>query len=250
MEKETSPPKHYTVETLNNYLKNPFRDEKAAAKAKEAEDGVEVDDTEDYKAIFEGLELGTEATRTGIIDNARKSEYIDLKKDVYTILPQGIFLIEVLSRMQIIMDKYKTAEMGKALKKIYRNTITVEDGVALAKAEIAQIFAREAAADVTPENDMNTGCFGDIVGKCPLCGGDIMRGRYFYGCRNYKEKNCAFKVNVYICSRAISVSNVKLLLEQGRTAKITGFVSKRTGKTFDGRLKLENGTTVFDFSDP
>ena len=249
-EKETSPPKHYTVETLNNYLKNPFRDEKAAAKAKEAEDGVEVDDTEDYKAIFEGLELGTEATRTGIIDNARKSDYIDLKKDVYTILPQGIFLIEVLSRMQIIMDKYKTAEMGKALKKIYRNTITVEDGVALAKAEIAQIFAREAAADVTPENDMNTGCFGDIVGKCPLCGGDIMRGRYFYGCRNYKEKNCAFKVNVYICSRAISVSNVKLLLEQGRTAKITGFVSKRTGKTFDGRLKLENGTTVFDFSDP
>ena len=248
-EKETSPPKHYTVETLNNYLKNPFRDEKAAAKAKEAEDGVEVDDTEDYKAIFEGLELGTEATRTGIIDNARKSEYIDLKKDVYTILPQGIFLIEVLSRMQIIMDKYKTAEMGKALKKIYRNTITVEDGVALAKAEIAQIFAREAAADVTPENDMNTGCFGDIVGKCPLCGGDIMRGRYFYGCRNYKEKNCAFKVGVYICNRAISVSNIKLLLEQGRTAKITGFVSKRTGKTFDGRLKLENGSAVFDFSE-
>ena len=30
-EKETSPPKHYTIETLNNYLKNPFREEKAAA---------------------------------------------------------------------------------------------------------------------------------------------------------------------------------------------------------------------------
>ena len=37
-------------------------------------------DDEDYKAIFEGLELGTEATRTGIIDNARKSEYILLIK--------------------------------------------------------------------------------------------------------------------------------------------------------------------------
>ena len=159
-------------------------------------------------------------------------------------------MIEVLSRMQIIMDKYKTAEMGKALKKIYRNTITVEDGVALAKTEIAEIFSRETATDMTPENDMNTGCFGDIVGKCPLCGGDIMRGRYFYGCRNYKEKNCPFKVGVYICNRAISVSNIKLLLEQGRTAKITGFVSKRTGKTFDGRLKLENGNAVFDFSEP
>ena len=42
---------------------------------------------------------------------------------------------------------------------------------------------------------------------------------------------------------------MKLLLEEGRTAKITGFTSKRTGKTFDGWLKLENGNAVFDFSD-
>ena len=27
-EKETTPPKHYTIETLNNYLKNPFKEEK------------------------------------------------------------------------------------------------------------------------------------------------------------------------------------------------------------------------------
>ncbi len=252
-EKETTPPKHYTIETLNNYLKNPFRDEKAAAKAKEAEgqenDGeAEVDDAEDYRAIFEGLELGTEATRTGIIDNARKSGYIDLKKDVYTILPQGVFMIEALSRMKIIMDKYKTSEMGKALKKIFRGSITVDEGVALACREIAAVFERDNNMDITPENDMNTGCFGDIVGKCPLCGSDVMRGRYFYGCRGYKD-GCSFKVGVYICDRAISVSNVKLLLTEGRTAKITGFTSKRTGKTFDGRLKLENGNAVFDFSD-
>lgn len=252
-EKETTPPKHYTIETLNNYLKNPFRDDKAAAKAKEAEaretdEPSEFDDEEDYKAIFEGLELGTEATRTGIIDNARKNEYIDLKKDVYTILPQGIFMIETLSRMKIIMDKYKTSEMGKALKKIFHGSITVEDGVSLAKQEIAAIFERDTAVNVTPETDMNTGCFGDIVGKCPLCGGDIMRGKYHYGCRNYKE-GCTFKVGIYICDRAISVSNMRLLLSEGRTAKITGFTSKRTGKTFDGRLKLENGNAVFDFSD-
>ena len=248
-EKETTPPKHYTVETLNNYLKNPFREEKQAAKAKEkdGEEASEFDDEEEYKAIFEGLELGTEATRTGIIDNARKSEYIALKKDVYTILPQGIFLIEALSRMKIIMDKYKTAEMGKALKKIFRGNITVDDGVALAKEEIAQIFSRETE-EITIEADQNTGCFGDVVGKCPACGGEIMRGRYYYGCRGYKD-GCPFKVGIYICDRAISVSNVKLLLEEGRTAKITGFISKRTGKTFDARLKIDNGKAVFDFAD-
>ena len=31
IEKETNPPKHYTIETLNNYLKNPFKEDKAAA---------------------------------------------------------------------------------------------------------------------------------------------------------------------------------------------------------------------------
>ncbi|MBQ0125702.1 MAG: DNA topoisomerase III, partial [Clostridiales bacterium] len=109
-EKETTPPKHYTIETLNNYLKNPFKEEKSAA---------DENDDEDYRAIFEGLELGTEATRTGIIDNARKSKYIDLKKDVYTILPDGEYLIESLGQMQISMDKYKTSEMGKALKSVF-----------------------------------------------------------------------------------------------------------------------------------
>lgn len=35
VEKETTPPKHYTIETLNNYLKNPFREEKAKAQESE-----------------------------------------------------------------------------------------------------------------------------------------------------------------------------------------------------------------------
>ena len=250
-EKETTPPKHYTIETLNNYLKNPFKEEKLAAKekAKDQDDtNSEFDDEDEYKAIFEGLELGTEATRTGIIDNARKSEYIQLKKDVYTILPQGIFLIEALSRLNIIMDKYKTSQMGQALKKIYRGDITIKDGVKLAQNEISEVFNHEVSTENTPiEKDMNTGCFGDIVGKCPLCGNEIMRGRFYYGCKGYKE-GCAFKVGIYICGRPISVSNIKLLLSEGKTSKIEGFVSKKSGKTFDGRLKLENGEAKFDFS--
>ena len=248
VEKETTPPKHYTIETLNNYLKNPFREEKNNVKAKTAQekgDEGEVDDTEDYKAIFEGLELGTEATRTGIIDNARRSEYIELKKDVYTILPRGEFLIESLSRLKINMDKYKTSELGQALKKVYRGSITVEDSVALAQAEIAAVFEKK---NVSIEVDDDTGCFGDLVGKCPLCGKDVVRGRFSYGCRGYKA-GCDFKVNLYICERAISVANMKMLLEQGSTEKIIGFRSKRTGKTFDAKLRLEKGKAHFVFED-
>ena len=50
-----------------------------------------------------------------------------------------------------------------------------------------------------------------------------------------------------MCGRAISISNLKLLIETGRTATIQGFVSSKTQKTFDAALKLENGKAVFDF---
>lgn len=250
MEKQTSPPKHFTIETLNNYLKNPFREDKAklaeGGDAEQADAGT--DDTEDYRAIFEGLELGTEATRTGIIDNARRSLYIDLKKDVYTILPGGIYMIESLEQMQISMDKYKTSELGKALKKVFHGKMTVEESVGLAEKEIDEIFR---SVSEPPERDRDTGFYGDIVGKCPVCGKDVIRGRYGYGCTGYKE-GCKFRFGAYICKRAISLSNAKLLLSEGQTSVIEGFTSKN-GKLFNGRLKLADGENgekkvVFDFS--
>ncbi|MBR7095444.1 MAG: topoisomerase C-terminal repeat-containing protein, partial [Clostridia bacterium] len=251
-EKETSPPRHYTIETLNNYLKNPFKDDKKAAKDASAaenadgEDSIGTDDSEDYRAIFEGLELGTEATRTGIIDNAKKSNYIQLKKDVYTILPDGEYLIEALGRLGISMDKYKTSELGKALKRVFRGKMTVADSVKLAEAEIAEIFR---ARDLPPEKDTDTGLFGDEVGTCPLCGGTVRRTSFGYGCGNYREKNCRFSVREVICGRPISIAMMRLLLSEGKTGLIEGFVSPKSGKSFDAYLTLSEGRAVFVFPD-
>jgi DNA topoisomerase-3 len=73
-----------------------------------------------------------------------------------------------------------------------------------------------------------------------------MRGKWSYGCLGYKE-GCTFKINFYICKRAISVSNAKLLLETGKTSKIKGFTSKKN-TLFDAQLKLdEEKKVVFDF---
>ena len=244
-EKETSPPKHHTIETLNNYLKNPFREEQAAAseKATDPEKDAE-NDEEDYRAIFEGLELGTEATRTGIIDNAKNSGYIELKKDTYVILPDGEYLIKSLKRLKISMDKYKTSEMGKALKKVYNGKMTVSESIALAQKEISEVFNQPKEP---PETDKDTGFYGDVVGKCPLCGKDVIRYKTGYSCCGYKE-GCEFSVYGFICKRVISKVNMQMLLESGRSSKIKGFISK-AGKTFDAYLKLdENGKVVFDFS--
>ncbi|MBR7112538.1 MAG: topoisomerase C-terminal repeat-containing protein [Clostridia bacterium] len=245
-EKETTPPKHYTIETLNNYLKNPFREEKAAAEAaaEEQGDAVGADDAEEYRAVFEGLELGTEATRTGIIDNARKSGYIALNKDVYTILPGGEYLIESLDRLEIRMDKFRTSEMGRALKRVFRGEMTVEESVALAAAEVKAVFDKK---EQSIEEDTEIGVYGEEVGACPLCGKRVVRGKFSYGCTGYKE-GCEFRVNTSICGRVISAANMRLLLTEGKTSKIKGFVSKKSGKPFDAALRLQDGKAVFDFS--
>ena len=234
-EKETSPPKHYTIETLNNYLKNPFREEKANAQNE--------DDAEEYRAIFEGLELGTEATRTGIIENAIKSKYISLKKDVYTILPDGENLIVSLSRMGITMDKYKTSYLGQALKKVYKGEITVKDSILLTQNEINRVFNK---SEVPYEKDADDGFIGDNVGVCPLCGGNVVRTKFGYGCDGYKD-GCKFSVNNVILDRVISLSHMKMLLETGKTGKIDGFISKKSGKPFSAVLKLEDGKVAFEF---
>ena len=240
-EKETTPPKHYTIETLNKYLKNPFKDDKA--KAKELEEQGEVDDAEDYKAIFEGLELGTEATRTGIIDNAKKSGYIDLKKDVYTILDGGEYLIETIARLGIVMDKYKTSELGKALKKVYHGQMSIDSAVELAEGEIAAIFNNKANNPEMPLVD--TGKYGEIVGVCPVCGRNIVRGKFNYGCMGYND-GCKFKMGINICKRDIPISEVRRLLATGETAKLNRFISKK-GKFFEAKLVLKDGEVGFDF---
>ena len=239
-EKNSTPPKHYTIETLNNYLKNPFKEDK---KELDENEELDEDDIEEYKAIFEGLELGTEATRTGIIDNAKKSGYISLKKDVYNILPDGEYLIESLINMNISMDKYKTSEMGKALKKVFRGEISVDDSVDLARREISVVFNK---TEIPIEKDIDTGFYGDIIGKCPLCGSEVIKGKYSYGCRDYK--NCNFRINMIICNRVISKKNAEMLLRDGCTSKIEGFTSKN-GKLFNGKLKMDNDKkVVFDFN--
>lgn len=235
-EKKKTPPKHYTIETLNNYLKNPFKDDKIKV------DDENEDDSEDYKAIFEGLELGTEATRTGIIENAINSKYIELKKDVYYILPGGEYLIESLLQMNINMDKYKTSALGQGLKKVFRGELTINDVVELTKNEIKEVFDKRNNSGIN--ND--TGFFNDIIGICPLCGKNVVKTRYNYGCTGYKD-GCNFKINFVICKRVISKNMAIDLLKNKKTFKINGFKSKND-KDFSGYLVLDNdGKINFSF---
>ena len=67
-EKTTGSPPKINEDLLSKFLENPFR--------KENKENEENNDDEDYKSILEGIEIGTQSTRTGIIQNAIKIEYI------------------------------------------------------------------------------------------------------------------------------------------------------------------------------
>ncbi len=116
-------------------------------------------------------------------------------------------------------------------------------------------FSRDGAGRITglkfDFDDIEQQKLKDVV--CPLCGGEIVRTMFGYGCSNYNkedaEHSCRFAVNNKIAGLKISDSVVKQLLTHKKTDVIQGFLAK-SGAKFDAPLKLTaDGQVVFDFPD-
>lgn len=245
IDKETTPPKHYTVDSLNKYLKNPFKEElKKGIENDDIEEPDSETDDEEYKAILSGAELGTEATRTGIIDNAIKSKYISLKNNTYYIEKAGIYYVETLEKLMVNMDKHKTVELGKVLKKVYKGEIKMMDSINVAKDEIYEVFSHKDI-ELEQGTEFNRG----YIGICPICGKQIKKQSWGYGCSGYKETGCKFGINNTIAGKKLTDSQVKALLENKITGTISGFTSK-TGKQFSAKLQMDDeGKISFYFED-
>lgn len=88
----------------------------------------------------------------------------------------------------------------------------------------------------------------DVV--CPLCGGDIVKTLFGYGCANYNKadenNSCRFAIGK-IGGVKLNDSQVKQLLTVKKTDVIQGFLSKN-GTHFEAPLKLTaDGQVIFDF---
>lgn len=232
VEKSVRPPAHVSESELNRFLKNPF-------KKAEIEDSLENSDADDYKAMLKGCELGTVATRAGIIENAQRYEYIRKEQNVFHITEKGIALIHMLEQLEINLDKTKTVEIGIDLKKVYRKEITLDEVVKKNKKDIAEIIKRGKSTGSTTEKK---------VGSCPICGGSVLSGKKKYFCSNHKEKSCNFVIWKVIAQKELTEKQAKKLLKRGKTSVIKGFV-KKAGGTFDAALFLDkSGKVKFDFS--
>lgn len=171
--KQTTPPAHYTVESLMNFLKNPYKKELA-----EGPDEDEEMSAEDYKAMFSGVEIGTEATRTGIIENAKKYEYISEKKGSFYIQPRGRDLIRYMNELGVDLSKNKSVELGMLLKSVNHGEKTIRQSV------------DQAGEELRREIDLSKGdklqmAEAKEMGICPICGGKV----YDYGGKTYSCEN-------------------------------------------------------------
>lgn len=167
--KETKPPKKVSEEELANHLKNPFRREKQS-------------EEEEYKAILEGVEIGTEATRTGIVEKAKQVGYISQKGSNYSIEELGKTAIDYLDKLEINLYKEKTVEFSKMLKQIYNGKIELLQIIDEVEKELHSIVNSKIVIEKPLTGKLAEKAIGI---KCPKCGKEILRSEKGFYCAGY-----------------------------------------------------------------
>lgn len=226
-EGKTKPKKRYTQGDLISVMKNCGRnvEDKALAKSLNSTEG-----------------LGTEATRSSIIENIFAKGYIICKNNVVYPTPKARMLIEALGRESIIASPIMTARWEQALKAIaegdYDYNHFIKQSKELAKKLCESIGLRSKTwnfdAEIAQIEEMKK------IGECPNCGSDIVEHEKFYGCRGYSEKQCSFSIQKVIAKKKISSAQVKKLLKDKKTDIIKGFKSSKSEKTFDTFLYYDS----------
>lgn len=232
LEKFTQPPRHITLEELNNYLKNPFK-----------KDCLSED--EEYKQILDGVEIGTVATRGAIIERAKKLGYIIEKNNTFYIDEKGKELIKTLNELNIDMFKEKTVELSKILKRVYKQELSKEQALNMYSKDLVKIV--EGAKSIEVKKVEVKKVEKEILGKCPKCGKNIYESEKLFYCEDFK--NCTFKIfknNKFFTDKGkkVTKTTVKSLLKN-KTVKIKGFKKKDGTGTYDANVKMKlNGDYV------
>lgn len=227
VKKMTTPPKHYTIESLTNYLLNPFRKE------------CESDDI-NYKDFFEGVQIGAPSTRTIIIGNAIKSGYIDLKGDSYYIQEKGVYLVNLLDDLKINLYKDKTVQFNKYLIDVNKKKMSIEQCIDSIQEELKQIINSTSHVSIKQLEGVKTE--RETIGECPFCKAPVHESTKVFYCSNWKEKECKFRLlkeDKYFMAlnKKVTKSIAKGLLKKNKVL-VKDLVSKK-GAKYDAYICVE-----------
>lgn len=222
-EKETTPPKRYTEASLLAVMEGAGR----------------LLEDKDLKEAMKGHGLGTPATRAAIIERLIKVGYIERQKKTLIPTTKGETLISLVP--DIIKNPELTGQWEKTLADIEAGAADPEEfmtGIKKLTSEIVDLARSQVASRLTPNKEP--------LGKCPICGKDVIEGNKGYSCSGYKE-GCKFIIWKEIAGKKVTPLQAKALLEKGKTNVIKGFKSKK-GNKFDAVLQLKDGKVEFMFN--
>lgn len=226
-EGKTSPPKHFTEDTLLSAMENAGKED--------------MPDTAERKG------LGTPATRAGILEKLASTGFLERKKSKKTVqlMPSrdARSLITVLPEQ--LQSPMLTAEWEYRLGEIERGELSPEEF-------LSGIYAmlRELAAtyQVVKGTEYLFSPPREAVGRCPRCGGEVTESQKGFFCQSETCRFAIWKDSKWWSAKKKQPTKaiVAALLKDGR-ARLTGCYSEKTGKTYDADVLLEDTGEYVNF---
>ncbi|WP_391207098.1 type IA DNA topoisomerase [Psychrobacillus sp. L4] len=239
-EGKTLPPKPYTEGQLIAMMKTC---------------GKLVEDKSETDILKEVEGLGTEATRSGIIETIKRHGYIDVIKNIVSITDKGRVLCQAIEG-NLLASPSMTAKWETYLRKIGNGEGSQERFLgsiakfihSLLQEVPIQLKSKNIDIKLTPKasGSKYSSYKQEPIAPCPKCKeGFIVARKSFYGCTNYKN-GCTQTFNGFFLKKKITPSQIKLLCTKGKTNEIKGFVAEN-GQTFNASLSFVEGKLKLEF---
>lgn len=228
----TKPPKPYTEGQLINMMKTC---------------GKNIEDEKEMEILKEIEGLGTEATRSGIIETIKRHGYIRVDKNIVSITKKGEVLCKSIQGT-LLSSPSMTAKWEAYLKKIGNGDGKPNHFIS----SIARFI--EKLIQETPQQlnvkELNQSLASvqqnTKIAACPACkNGSIFQRKTYYRCSEH-ENGCKQTFPGQLLGKKLTEKNIKDLCTKGKTSMIKGMKSKN-GKRFNAYLKLEDGKITFEF---
>ena len=220
-EGKTSPPKHYTEDTLLS--------------------AMETAGAEDMPEDAERKGLGTPATRAATLEKLVSAGFVQRKKKQLIPTEKGKNLIAVLP--DNIKSPILTAEWESMLKQVEHGELSATsfmDQIAdMSRTLVKEHTAPEKRfADLFPSSRETA---HEAVGVCPRCGAPVYEGKKGFFCDNRECSFALWKDNRFFSSKkkSITKSVAAALLKEGRIS-MSGLYSEKTGRTYDAEVILDD----------
>ena len=196
----TQPPKHYTEDSLLSAM------ERAGA--------------EDMGDEVERKGLGTPATRADIIEKLVKDGFVKREKKQMIPTEDGMKLITILP--DVVKSPKLTADWENELTLVSKGEVAAEQFMSGIEAMVTDLVKTYHSVSDEHKAMFGTGKGGqEVLGKCPKCGADVVKGKFGAYCTGKCGMNVGKALGV-----ALTDSQVKSLL-QGKKILVKDLKGKK-----------------------